>query len=239
MSIKKRIVCLANSSMPGGRCVAGKELINNKPAGWIRILGKVGKKGGVPWDEFMPIQLGHIIDVALDKPAPNEHQPGEHQRENWLLDTTTSPPRWKGEGCRWSAPAQLLDYPTGPLWVNERSTPGKKNDRVSSSQIDGIKNSLYFIRVAELTLAICEGKMIKGKKAKDQVIGCFYYDNIEYKLVVTDPNYQDLVSKKLNGGSRKIGECLLTVSLAGRTYKNSPCYKLIAAIIPRDKTSRI
>ena len=41
----KRIVCLANSRMPGGNCVAGKEvLVGGKIGGWIRPVGAVEGK---------------------------------------------------------------------------------------------------------------------------------------------------------------------------------------------------
>ena len=36
MSYDKTILCLANSRRPGGRCVAGKEKINNQFGGWVR-----------------------------------------------------------------------------------------------------------------------------------------------------------------------------------------------------------
>jgi hypothetical protein len=32
----KRIVCLANSRKMSGRCLAGRELINGLPGGWVR-----------------------------------------------------------------------------------------------------------------------------------------------------------------------------------------------------------
>ena len=38
MPMFKRIVCLAISRKTGGLCVAGKELINGQPAGWIRPI---------------------------------------------------------------------------------------------------------------------------------------------------------------------------------------------------------
>lgn len=220
MSTEKRIVCLANSDMTGGKCVAGKELIKGEPAGWIRL---VGENGGVPWKQFAPLELLRIITVSVDRLAPEEHQ-----KENWLLDTTGRPPWWEGENRPWNTPAQLVDYPVEPLWTSGYSTHGRKNNEVPSSQIDRIENSLRFIRVAELTLAPYE----------DKVIGHFYHDNIEYKLPVTDPNYKVPSSKEFNEGGNKMGECYLTVSLAGRIHEKSPyCYKIIAAIIPHDKSS--
>ena len=35
----KRIVCLANSRMSGGRCIAGRELAGDgRPSGWVRFV---------------------------------------------------------------------------------------------------------------------------------------------------------------------------------------------------------
>ena len=39
MAISKRMVCLANSRKLQGRCIAGRELDNGKPIGWIRPIG--------------------------------------------------------------------------------------------------------------------------------------------------------------------------------------------------------
>lgn len=35
----KRIVVLANSRKPPGRCIAGIELIDGEPADWVRPVG--------------------------------------------------------------------------------------------------------------------------------------------------------------------------------------------------------
>lgn len=224
--MERRIVCLANSKMPGGRCFAGKELINNKPAGWIRVLKKVGKKGGVPWEEFLPIQPLQIINVLLDKPVPDEPQPGKHQRENWLLDNAARPPRWKRENRSWSTPAQLVDHSVERLWINECKTKYGKNDIVPYHQIENMKvnNSLRFIYVEELALS-AHGW---------QVLGNFQYNGEEYSLKVTDPNYETPASKGFSK-NKKIHKCFLTVSLAGRwgiSEGKDNCHKLIATIIP-------
>ena len=36
MTIVKRVVCLANSRKLSGRCVAGKELVSDRPLRWLR-----------------------------------------------------------------------------------------------------------------------------------------------------------------------------------------------------------
>ena len=36
MAIVKRIVCLANSRKLNGRCIAGKELLGERPGSWLR-----------------------------------------------------------------------------------------------------------------------------------------------------------------------------------------------------------
>lgn len=215
--------------MLGGRCIAGKELISNKPARWIRVVGKVGENGGVPWRQFTPIRLLDIIDLPLDKPVPNEHQPGEHQKENWLLDTTARP-LWEGGNRSWNAIAKLVDYPVEQLWINGYDTKHGKNDFVPYCQIRKMKvnSSLRFIRVEELTLST------QGRK----VLGHFQHNGEEYLLKVTDPDYKTPNSKGF-ARNKKNRKFFLTVSLAGRLPPIDICSKLIAAIILCDKINGI
>lgn len=97
----KRIVCLANSRKLQGRCVAGRELINGQPAGWIRPVSdrqyeEVSEYERQYEDGTDPRVLD-IIDMPLKRRRAKDHQP-----ENWLLDpnyTRSRSPHWSLAIC--------------------------------------------------------------------------------------------------------------------------------------------
>lgn len=219
MSTIKRIVCLANSRMDGGRCVAGKELTGGVPRRWIRPVGK-GTNKAVPIRE--DLKLLDIIEVSLSEPAPNLHQ-----QENWLLDSSPFPLSRHG---RWSDPKQLLD-PVKPLWIDERCTSNNKNDRVLRPSENRADSSLRFIQIDRLLLSVFEpGEFFDNTYVR--VRGCFRHDGAEYNLWVTDPDCECEYSTK-SSGDYEIGESFLTVSLPDKTSSHTDAYhKLIAAIIP-------
>ena len=67
-----------------------------------------------------------------------------------------------------------------------------------------------------------------GKPAK-RVQGLFEYGGTEYSLRVTDHEYERKYRPRPNG-EFEIGECFLTVSLAGAPFYGY-FYKLIAGVI--------
>ena len=82
----KRIVCLANSRKLNGRCVAGKEILEDGNIGrWVRPVSarkseevseyeRQYEDGGEP-------RVLDVIDVPLLSARPKNYQ-----QENWLLD---------------------------------------------------------------------------------------------------------------------------------------------------------
>lgn len=127
MPVVKRIVCLANSRKPDGRCIAGVELGDDgRRRGWIRP-GSARPNQAVSEDERQykdgsdPMVLD-IVDVPLLR-----HTPHTFQQENWLLDPEYY---WQNAGrAPWGQLPGLLD-PVGPLWMNGYSTYHGRNDRV-------------------------------------------------------------------------------------------------------------
>jgi hypothetical protein len=67
------------------------------------------------------------------------------------------------------------------------------------------------------------------------VQGRFRHAGKEYRLWVTDPEYERTYLAKADG-HYEIGECFLTVSL-GEPHEGD-CYKLVAAVIERDRGGR-
>lgn len=77
----KRIVCLANSRKLSGRCVAGRELIGDRPATWIRPVSarehqEVSEYERQYKDGSDP-KLLDVVDIPLLEHRPGDYQTGE------------------------------------------------------------------------------------------------------------------------------------------------------------------
>lgn len=225
----KRIVCLANSDKKGGRCIAGKELINDQPAGWIRPVSirpdeEVSEQecryenGGCP-------QLLDIIYVPLLKKKPKPYQ-----QENWLLDAGSC---WRKDVCMYRQDLESLIDPVGHLWLNGCETFYGSNDKIPGHLVNYLENSLRFIRVNKLTLSVVIYQY--GARRWPRVQGKFHYNGERYHLWVTDPKCKNTYLKKPHE-DHEINNVYLTVSLAESNDRNY--YKLIVAVITRDETGR-
>lgn len=226
MSTMKRIVCLANSRKLNGRCVAGIEIANNRRVGWVRPVsarehGEVSeyerqyKNGSDP-------RLLDIIDIPLI-----DARPGDFQKENWLLEPSEY---WvKSGSLKWNDLADL-DDPARPLWLNNYKTYNGRNDCVPLRLANTLTDSLRLVHVDRLVLSVFPPGEAFGNP-KRRVQGRFTYNNSEYWLWVTDPNFEREYLDR-EDGEYKIGEAYLTISL-GEPYNDS-CYKLIASIMPPD-----
>lgn len=222
MATVKRIVCLANSRKPGGRCVAGIELSKGERVGWVRPVS--GRKGQEVWlserryeDKSDP----RVLDVV--KVPLREARPKNHQRENWLVDSSTY---WEKVGrFGWKDLKSLADEP-GPLWINGYSTQRGINDKVPLARISEVQDSLRLIRVDGLVLSV--STQTGFGKPRKRVHAEFMYAGEKYRLWVTDPEYEEEYKAKPNG-DYKIGKSFLTVSLT-EPFEDG-CFKLVAAII--------
>ncbi len=230
MGTVKRIVCLANSRKLNGRCVAGMEFTKDSAGAWIRPVsdrehGEVSEYERQYQNGSDPRVLD-IINVPLLKSAPKGCQ-----RENWLLDPDEY---WVKIGkVTWRDLGRLADSPA-KLWINSHSTYNGLNDKVPLSLADGLDTSLCLVRVNRVTLSVFKPGEAFGNP-KRRVQGRFRHEGTEYRLWVTDPWYERTFLAKKDG-DYKIGESYLTVSL-GEPH-NHACYKLIAAIIERERGSK-
>ena len=226
--VTKRIVCLANSRKMRGRCIVGKELINDQPAGWIRPVSdrenEEVSEYERQYEDGSDPQLLDIMNVPLLEPKLKPESP---QHENWLLDPNSY---WKKDGCMNWRDLELLVDREESLWLNADSTRNGLNDRVPLSFAGSLDSSLRFIRVDKLILYVfAPGENFGNFKRRVQ--GQFRHDGDEYHLWVTDPKYERSYLKKGNG-KYEIGTSLLTISL-GEPHQGH-YYKFIAAIIPCD-----
>ena len=215
----KRIVCLANSRMPGGNCIAGKELRDDGvPGFWVRpVSGRDDE--GVAEEESRYLDGGtpHLLDV-MEVPVLDA-KPKGHQRENWLLDPNH---RWAKVGSVDLARLPEWTDAVDTLWVNGWSTARGLNDRVGTSDAASLNTSLCLLKV-NLTVSVFD---YFGRR---RVQGWFQHNGTDYGIWVTDPDYEDKYRQQPDG-NYQVGECLATVSLSG-VNRDGYSYKLIAAII--------
>ena len=167
----KRIVCLASSRMPRGRCIAGKELLlYGRPGGWIRpINGREGEGVSISESRYIDGDIPSLLDV-MDVPVL-QWQPENHQRENWLIDLNR---RWSKVSLL--APSHLPNCidEVDTLWVNGHSSSVGQNDRVTALDTKSLRNSLYLIET-NLTL-----RVFKPYDDRQRVQGQFGYNGIDY-----------------------------------------------------------
>jgi hypothetical protein len=228
MSVVKRLVCLANSRKLSGRCIAGKEIAGKRVAGWVRPVSarphEEVSEYERQYEDGSDPRVMEIIDVPLLDPRPNGYQ-----QENWLLDPKHY---WvKADRIKWDTLERLAD-PGEPLWMNGNSTYHGSNDRIPLPAAGTLNSSLRLVRVESLTLSVfAPGEAFGNTKRRIQ--GRFRHDQTEYRLWVTDPGYERAYLAK-SDGEYSLGEGFLTVSL-GEPADDNYCYKLVAAIIEREK----
>lgn len=215
----KRVICLTKSRRPGGYCIAGKEIRSGRIGNWIRPVGD-GNTEAVPvrasrYQDGSEVELLDVIDINL-----RDFVLIDHQQENWLLNTNQ---KWIYRG-RFNKKLLLrLCDESETLWENGHNTRQGMNDYVPYEDARYERDSLRLIRVDRLKISVFD------HYERRRVQGQFRYNGAEYKLWITDVQYEDEYKVK-NFGNYLIGECYLTISLAGK-HKDGRCYKLIAGII--------
>jgi hypothetical protein len=219
----KLIVCLANSRKLSGRCIAGIELVDGKPRGWIRPVSsreheEVSEREREYQDGRDP-QVLDVINVPLIEPRPKSFQ-----RENWLLDPDYY---WtRVDRLRTSDLAQFVDDEE-PLWLNVSSTIVGSNDRVPLEQANQLTSSLRLIHVPAVELAVFAPGAPFGNH-KRRVQARFDLAGDHYGMWVTDPGYERRFLTQPDG-QYALGCAYLTVSL-GEPHDGF-AYKMVAAII--------
>ena len=223
-SIVKRIVCLANSRKLSGRCIAGKELLEDgRPGGWVRPVSAREKEEVSECErQYQDGSDPRVLDV-IDVPLFNA-LPKDYQQENWLLDPNNY---WERvQRVAWNELAPFTD-PVTQLWIDGHSTFNGLNDQIPLEFALNLRDSLRLVRVSDLTLSVFAPGEAFGN-TKRRVQGRFRSGGTEYWLRVTAPDYERKYLQ-MPDGDYQIGDAYLTVSL-GEAYRDNS-YKLIAAII--------
>jgi hypothetical protein len=220
MSEVKRLVCLANSRKLSGRCLAGKE--TGGSGTWVRpVSDRLHQEVSEHERQYEDGSDPKVLDI-IDVPLLHS-QPNAYQSENWLLDPQFY---WAKVGrVDWESLSTFADQPR-ELWLNGFSTGSGLNDRVPVKEAQQLGESLFLLRVHNLTLHVfAPGAAFNNLKRRVQAD--FSFQGVQYLLWVTDP----LIERQYagNDGDYDVGECFLTVSLG--EPKDNFCYKLVAAII--------
>ncbi|MDP8033844.1 hypothetical protein QJU43_06685 [Pasteurella atlantica] len=203
--MEKEIVILAKSIKHNGYCVAGKYFSTKQ---WVRLVSNSG--GGqlsfeqVQYEniygrfEVKPLQrmkIGLVKEVSLI-----------NQPENWLIDNRLWVQNYRIEK------SELYNYLDKPedLWGDSH----KVNYNSIESRNILIEQSLYLVKAHNLNLYITEDQKRRAK---------FCYNNINYDLPVTDPEFDNIFNDK-----NIINNAILCISL-GEEF-NGYCYKIVATI---------
>jgi hypothetical protein len=215
------VVCLANSSKLGGRCVAG---LRTDGGGWIRPIGH--RSGGQLYSDEYTLEDGSdaqvldVVQMELERLTPDPVQP-----ENWLIS---------------DSPWRLIQRPASSAQrdillsrVHQRPELfGSTSDRAPETGLQATPPgySLAIVRPDSLRWYV-DTRYTGGLQGRAD----FTVMGQAYDLAVTDPYWASKI-KALGRGYHDISktgisesdDVLLTVSLGEPL--NGICYKLVAAI---------
>jgi len=221
----RKIVCLANSRKPGGRCVAGREVLENAYGGWIRPVS-VRPSAEISLEERryengQDPQILDVVNIPMLAPVPRVHQ-----TENHMIDAEKY---WTKERVlKWADLPSLVERPT-LLWLNDTSTYHGTNDCVSQTDAARLSSSLYLIRPETLNVHVqVEGGMFGPSKRR--VRADFRYNGTRYNFIVTDPIAEQAFLPR-DEGVFPVNNVYLCVSLTEAYEGDGRCHKLVATII--------
>ncbi|WP_425412695.1 dual OB domain-containing protein [Micromonospora halophytica] len=221
----KRILCLANSRKPQGRCIAGLELDGARATGWIRPISSQTHEA-VSYDERKyedgsEPQVLDIIDIPLLYPRPRGHQ-----QENWVIDSNS---RWVKAGSVTPGQITALAATSGPLWKNGWRTQNGLHDCLPAEEADPADGSLKLIYLAHgLNLRVFTiGENFGNPRRRVQAD--FHFGGVQYNITVTDPIIERAYRDRAIG-EYALGASYLTISL-GEKFADERCHKFVAAII--------
>jgi hypothetical protein len=222
----KKIVCLAKSTKTGGRCIAGREVLEKGYGGWIRpvsdrLTAEVSaaeyryERGGY-------CQLLDIVEIPFLRAEPRQHQ-----TENHVIDAQSF---WvKGGTASWDDLALLIEQPPS-LWLNGYHTKPGLNDCISETRTPSLNSSLLLIAPKDFTVHVGI-EHPDTPWAKQGVRGDFKYRRTDYSLRITDPVVDRHFRSKGNGNYR-LNDVYICVSLT-EPYEDHRCHKLVAAIFSK------
>lgn len=225
MPYTKNIICLANSRKPpSGRCIAGREFVQDRFREWIRpISARSTREISEEERRYEDGSEPRLLDVIAIQMA--EHVPERHQQENHVIDDKYD---WVKQGTiEWRNLLGAVEEHEGPLWLNKSSSTYGFNDRVQDEDLEGLNRSLYLVRPTDLRLVVArEGDEYGSGRRK--VRARFKLAGLDYTVVVTDPLIEGDYFARDNG-EYPLNDALICMSL-GEVFHGF-AYKLAAAVI--------
>lgn len=222
MTLYKTIVCLANSRKYMHRCVAGKELQDNRIGGWIRpVTKRPNCQLSLAEMSFQDGKVPKLLDIVTIPLL--EYVPHSYQTENYLIDEEYY---WVKEGVLSPSRLSQLCDTRSTLWVDGYHSSSGYNDKIPLLLAEvQVCSSLLLIKPSSLSIQVA------SEWGKRKVRAEFSFHQHTYRLAVTDPVVEQSYLRRNNGIFRLDDqERYLCISL-GEPFEGY-CYKLVAAIIP-------
>jgi hypothetical protein len=220
-----RLICFANSTKLGGRCVAG---VRADGGGWIRPVSSLAKGELLSHQHtYAPgneVRLMDLADIQV-----TEHRPLRYQKENWLI----SDQRWR-----------LIARPTPTTFASVVKKAIVTRGPLLGFAQSGRHETDFPTGQAASSLALISPDHPTWQKTKNirgqmQVRCLFPLDTVHYDVVVTDPEWkQQFVRLDFGthdttalgvGADHRLLLCV-SVSEPLRGY----CYLLVAAVLLLD-----
>lgn len=218
----KKIVVLAVSNKPPGRCVAGIEILEDGSFGnWIRPINPDTNNGNglelsILFNQHR--ELIKLMDIVSFE-VKEKNYSIRYQTENFNIFTKKHPQSTFFHLGRLSVKKLFECLDQNLEWPNNNSSQSKINDRISQKIFRRVKRSLYLIKCPLKVYITNEGKKFYGE---------FSFNNTSYKLDITCPIFKGEF-KSREERTYNFQNVIMCLSI-GENYKGS-AYKLIASII--------
>ena len=224
----KTVLCLANSRRPGGRCVAGKEVLQGKTGGWIRPVnpqnGDAISEADLQYENGKFADVLDIVEIPMARPDPQGHQ-----TENHIIDPNF---HWAKQSiATWQQIVSATDNVKGSLWPNGNSSFHGANDKVAEAVASGLASSLLLVNPTRFEVVVGSESQYGGGSRR-RVRAYFDFNGTHYNFVITDPWIEDRYFPKVDG-RYPLAESRICVSLAA--VINGLAVKLVASVITPER----
>lgn len=240
----KRLLVLAHSVKKWpGRCVAGREFVQDPTSGavtfgpWVRPVspasesmeGELLPDRHCRTDSGRPLTVLDLVEVPFVGPRPVDGQP-----ENWEV---VSGMPWRVLGrldpVRHRATLERLEERPCGLWTDGAS----RSDRCRASTAAAVarSGSLVLVRPSGLRF---RSRLVRDEyrdRERPECRALFTYAGTPYALKLTDPDAERAYAPRAEATPQEVvppfgDDCLLCVSLGAPFYGYH--YKLVAAVLP-------
>lgn len=226
----RTFICLANSRKPpSGRCIAGKELGDERAGQWLRpVSARPGREVSEEERRYETGEKAQLLDI-ISVPL-NSHAPLGHQTENHILAEDYY---WTKLGtATWNQISAYIDQYDANFWIQAESTYHGLNDKVPELVAAGIGSSLKLIVPTNLKLQVVVDQGFEGRPSRRRLRAHFEYHHRSYGIIVTDPETEEHFLRQKDG-FYPIEASVLCISLAEPQYGYAS--RLVASVITPER----